>query len=48
MKLDNGKYGYFNGTYPDEPRYGDDEYSEEDILRLMATDSLRKNEKFPK
>lgn len=48
MKLDNGKYGYFNGTYPDEPRYGNDEYSEEDILRLMATDSLRKNEKFPK
>jgi hypothetical protein len=48
MKLDNGKYGYFNGTYPDEPRYDDNEYSEEDILRLMATDSLRKNEKFPK
>ena len=49
MKMDNGKYGYYDGTAAGgDKRFDDVDYPEEDILRLLSTASVRKNEKFPK
>ena len=43
-EISDGEFGYFE---TDGTRIGEDLLSEEDILRLMSTDSVRKNVKFP-
>lgn len=44
QEIEDGVFGYFA---EDDNRVGDDTFTEEDILRLMSTDSVRKNVKFP-
>lgn len=44
QEIEDGVFGYFG---EDDNRVGDDTFTEEDILRLMSTDSVRKNVKFP-
>ena len=44
QEIEDGVFGYFD---EDDNRVGDDTFTEEDILRLMSTDSVRKNVKFP-